>query len=394
MIASMDLDMDTGTPLAAPTPAKASRRTHAKTRTGCKTCKSRKIKCDEEKPQCRNCTKHNVSCDYLHAPSPRHNGSTLSPECSGRLNMADLELLHHYTTSTYATLTDNIALRDFYRCTYVELGLRCEYIMRTIFALAALHLAHYRPSMRSHYLSLAAEHHQIASREALAAMNQLGPDTAPNLFIFSALTVFYAFGSPRKEHANDILFFDTTTSGVPDWIFLLRGSFALVKTLSVEERQKGPLAPVFGSGRDSWNAREAMAAAPDPDSERASRLDALEGFLSRPREHVPAHHRAVYLHWLHELRKSMRHNDQALGDATVFMWLFDFPDEVLPLLKQPTQEVLLILAHFVVLLDRMSARWWVQGWAAHLMGRIWSLLEDEYKIWVRWPMEQLGWVPP
>ncbi|KAA8895047.1 hypothetical protein FN846DRAFT_767616, partial [Sphaerosporella brunnea] len=41
------------------------RRSHTKSRKGCKTCKRRHIRCDETVPQCRNCTKHNVRCDYM-----------------------------------------------------------------------------------------------------------------------------------------------------------------------------------------------------------------------------------------------------------------------------------------------------------------------------------------
>ncbi|KAI9669181.1 MAG: hypothetical protein M1829_005182 [Trizodia sp. TS-e1964] len=46
------------------------RRSHTKSRKGCKTCKRRHIRCDESFPQCRNCTKHSCRCDYLDAPNP------------------------------------------------------------------------------------------------------------------------------------------------------------------------------------------------------------------------------------------------------------------------------------------------------------------------------------
>ncbi|KAL4934012.1 Zn(II)2Cys6 transcription factor domain-containing protein [Aspergillus undulatus] len=32
--------------------------------TGCRTCRTRKVKCDEAKPTCRNCTKRNRVCRY------------------------------------------------------------------------------------------------------------------------------------------------------------------------------------------------------------------------------------------------------------------------------------------------------------------------------------------
>uniref|UniRef100_A0A8H7N5I2 Zn(2)-C6 fungal-type domain-containing protein n=1 Tax=Bionectria ochroleuca TaxID=29856 RepID=A0A8H7N5I2_BIOOC len=40
------------------------RRSHTKSRKGCDTCKRRHIRCDENFPQCRNCTKHKIRCPY------------------------------------------------------------------------------------------------------------------------------------------------------------------------------------------------------------------------------------------------------------------------------------------------------------------------------------------
>ncbi|KKA27246.1 hypothetical protein TD95_003175 [Thielaviopsis punctulata] len=40
------------------------RRSHRKSRAGCKRCKLRKIKCDEVHPRCGNCVKHGVACDF------------------------------------------------------------------------------------------------------------------------------------------------------------------------------------------------------------------------------------------------------------------------------------------------------------------------------------------
>ncbi|KAK7206770.1 hypothetical protein BZA70DRAFT_113786 [Myxozyma melibiosi] len=42
----------------------SKKKTHFKSRTGCFVCKRRKIKCDEARPRCKNCTKHGASCKY------------------------------------------------------------------------------------------------------------------------------------------------------------------------------------------------------------------------------------------------------------------------------------------------------------------------------------------
>ncbi|KAI1266724.1 hypothetical protein F5Y18DRAFT_416488 [Xylariaceae sp. FL1019] len=52
-----------------------SRRSHTKSRKGCESCKRRHIRCDENFPQCRNCTKHKVRCPYNDAP-PDEKAST------------------------------------------------------------------------------------------------------------------------------------------------------------------------------------------------------------------------------------------------------------------------------------------------------------------------------
>ncbi|OKL63614.1 hypothetical protein UA08_01014 [Talaromyces atroroseus] len=47
------------------------RKSHTKSRNGCRTCKRRHIRCDETFPQCRNCTKHNCRCDYMDVQTTR-----------------------------------------------------------------------------------------------------------------------------------------------------------------------------------------------------------------------------------------------------------------------------------------------------------------------------------
>ncbi|KAI0397335.1 hypothetical protein F5Y17DRAFT_455250 [Xylariaceae sp. FL0594] len=42
---------------------------HTKSRKGCENCKRRHIRCDENFPQCRNCTKHKTRCPYLETPA-------------------------------------------------------------------------------------------------------------------------------------------------------------------------------------------------------------------------------------------------------------------------------------------------------------------------------------
>lgn len=96
----------------ASTGAGPSRRSHTKSRKGCKTCKRRHIRCDENFPQwyvgslnilrdlsdngnSRNCTKHQVRCDYMETlgsdtesqHSPEQSELVLTPRSEQRVDI-------------------------------------------------------------------------------------------------------------------------------------------------------------------------------------------------------------------------------------------------------------------------------------------------------------------
>ncbi|KAF1811830.1 hypothetical protein P152DRAFT_398471 [Eremomyces bilateralis CBS 781.70] len=68
-----------------------SRRSHTKSRKGCKTCKRRHIRCDETFPQCRNCTKHQVRCDYMDSPTAPGDESPRYPPQANLLWTPEIE---------------------------------------------------------------------------------------------------------------------------------------------------------------------------------------------------------------------------------------------------------------------------------------------------------------
>jgi hypothetical protein len=107
---------------------------------------------------------------------------------SGAINLVDLELFHTYSTSTYSTLFVCSALRDFWRITVPRLAIQYDYLMGEILALAALHIAYYRPEQRHQYLSIALTHHQSASQKAMGLLKNINPENADALFMFSSLT--------------------------------------------------------------------------------------------------------------------------------------------------------------------------------------------------------------
>ncbi|KAJ4285983.1 hypothetical protein N0V88_008170 [Collariella sp. IMI 366227] len=237
------------TPSAPPTPAPSgsslpsqgysgvSRRTHRKSRTGCSTCKARKIKCDERHPACLNCISHGVACPFLksgvgvnraarsskaksrspispaNASTPQPGPAMIPPE-GGNLPLLELELLHNFTTKTYKTLTTDPSVWEFWRDDVVQLGLSCDYIMRAVLAVSALHLAYHRPERRDFYPS-----------------------------------------PPRRSNPDGTFFIGE--SGVPDWAFLLSGGKSIMDILG-EPGMDTVAGPFLHYGAVRWHARCAI----------------------------------------------------------------------------------------------------------------------------------------
>lgn len=276
--------------------------------------------CDERHPACLNCLSHGVQCPFLSGPGtrplpsaaatsrprssrqlePDHlNPPHLEPLANGlptpaltttpispvphllatpstppvlgdldHLPMLELELLHNFTTLTYTTLAASPAIAEFWRVTVVQVGLRCSYIMRSILALSALHLAYHRPAQRDRYTAAGIELHRRAARTAMGYMGFLagtppaagglrapGDGSAPvscpmngdqscadnnpglgdgnhaeasrtttvqahlddavNLFLFSMLTIYFALASPRRSLEDGSFFIATSPSASP-----------------------------------------------------------------------------------------------------------------------------------------------------------------------------------
>ncbi|KAI0168534.1 hypothetical protein BJ166DRAFT_259271 [Pestalotiopsis sp. NC0098] len=221
------------------------RHAHIKSRSGCRNCKRRKVKCSEEHPSCRNCSRRGEQCDFLEngvsrtayagVASTRARSSSsqralplsrvLLPTDNGvaagvtNLTMLDLELLHHYSVSTALTLSSDPVVRDYFLVSVPQLGFSHPYVLQSLLALAASHLAHFRPESRQYYYAHAKARHTTATSMAALLLSDISTTNAIPMYCFSIMTLFISFASLRDEEdlasdANDVF---------PSWLALFRG---------------------------------------------------------------------------------------------------------------------------------------------------------------------------
>ncbi|KAL1631135.1 hypothetical protein SLS56_004524 [Neofusicoccum ribis] len=422
-----------------------SRKPHRKSRNGCGHCKRRKIKCDETKPHCRNCIKHSITCDFPeimarkaasasqspqgyagsvsmpsstsnpHAPSVTTPGSvsmhTASPHMNGdcipllddethlSLNMVDLELLHNFVTSTCFTISQNQELRTLWRVEVPRLAFQHDFVMRAILAVSAVHMAHWKPDKADFYIARAIAQHKIGLRGPTTILPHVTQDNCSALYIFSALTAILSLAMPRKP--DDILF--VGSEGVAEWLFLLRGISSIIDSSrdwivngsigAMVHRINIPgLDPALQQpGSVDSNGGSVQHVRPPEDDH----LQELRRFIERDVADPDLYR--VYGDAMDELAKSYTHvfnlgpNDCNL--RSIFSWACQISNDYLQLLSQHTPHSLLIFAHYSILLHRLDSFWWVKGWGTHLITRIYHLIEPVYRQWVRWPIEEIGWVP-
>jgi len=175
---------------------------------------------------------------------------------------------------------------------------------------------------------------------------------------------------------------------------LIRGTKSLVELIGDKAAENGPLSSFFIRGKERWLAMhpemvpgyEPVASAGPP------LLQELQMLLDE--SVTNAETLRIYTFAVDKLRRSLGllGGSSQLDIMDAFVWVWEVADEFLQLLEEPTQEAVAIFAHFCVLLKRLENQWWLQNWADHLMSRAYDILDDHHKLWIHWPMEQIGWV--
>lgn len=115
-------------------PKTTKRRPHNKSRHGCKTCKKRRVKCDETHPICNNCKHLSLECSFA--------GNSLFPFVQGGLNIMDIRLFHHYTTVVWKTIVSaGISNEEIWGRDVPEMAFEYPFLMHSILTFSANHFS-------------------------------------------------------------------------------------------------------------------------------------------------------------------------------------------------------------------------------------------------------------
>ncbi|PBK69297.1 hypothetical protein ARMSODRAFT_1018727 [Armillaria solidipes] len=395
-------------------------RPHAKSRTGCATCKRRKIKCDEEYPMCGNCTKRKVDCTWApktfrfvnSSPETRVSPASIStalsrrrpkeisilstfqhPDASFVLSSRTLELMYHYTSMTCYTLTfvnetnlDSVWNTAVPRLSFTANG---SHLLHAILAVTALHLHSLDPTSPSAgRYSYAATVHCNAALAGLTIPSFDSANLIPFVLTLSVIVIYgFAISPPSLTSSN---------SRFRNWLRVLR---VLTKTCqqwpALPQGVTGPLASRFPVSPSAL-----LSALPDPESG-----DTFPQFLSTlpfptpgapdPEEVADEEVSADYQWALALLQLAWKASfiPRYQGYA-LLAWFAGVSDRFLTFLFERRPRALLLTVHYCVIMQSMERKntdpncpssWWAQRknkWD-DIITELMSQVGPQWTEWVR-----------
>lgn len=300
------------------------------------------------------------------------------------LAAGDLELLHHFSTVTYATLADACASadhRELWQVHAVRLGFKHEFLLRAILAVAALHLRHLNPHRTSYYDLMASTHQSFALETARDALTQVDENNCHAIFTFSCLIVIMTSASLRKQGGVE------AHQEILEWFFLLRGCNSVAQ-LYWETLQLSFLYPLL----NEVNNTETTATHTIKDADRI--MDLLTTCCYSDATGDPETSKA-YAMTVYELVKVfsqvsiLRDRGQGLI-LSCCIWPNTIPQKYLDLLRDQKPQALIILAHYAVLLHWADNEWFMRGMARYLLDTIKSSVGEEWQGALQWPSSVIG----
>lgn len=274
-------------------------------------------------------------------------------------------------------------LQTVWRIRVPKLGFSFPFLHHGKPSLSALHLAHLKPENHEHYVLAQAEfHHKLALQMVSGILPQIDDENAAALYPFSTFASIISCAKPRIPD-------DFWVIGDRDieWLSLFRGTRFIIATTE-HPIKSGVLEPIFRNGQRRSSARDKGS------SITITYLDDLWDLFSN---HVAdVNELKCYFSAIDDLSKSFatveEEGPQSCQTADVFVWLLQISDYYLHLFRQRMPEALTIFSYFDVIMHELEWMWWMQELSIHLIRGIYYFLSEEYRCWLQWPIQQLGWV--
>ncbi|KAN0098436.1 hypothetical protein V8E51_014099 [Hyaloscypha variabilis] len=192
-----------------------ARTSHHKTRTGCRVCKIRRVKCDETKPACRRCTSTGRKCEGY----PASRDSQSPPVKSPHLAVAAIHSLSVYHVSSDIP-GDSAERRSFYYLREHAVYDISGYFESEFWDRLVLQIGHTEPSVRHALLALSSLCETYESQDLIDAQSRFRVHFALHHYN-TAVRLVAEYPSTSQPRLDVIL----TSCLVFAWLEIMRNEF-------------------------------------------------------------------------------------------------------------------------------------------------------------------------
>ena len=316
-----------------------------------------------------------------------NNSLPLAPPSSLALNMAHLELLHHFIAVTSEGLGVETISNQAWKLTIPQIALSHDFLMHSILAVAALHIAHLRPEQQKSYWEQATVHQDRALELQQEAMANPSQDNAHALFSSSLLLIYFAFASRKASGSQES---GESLAGTVQCISMIRG-IRYVVPLIQQWVEEGPLAQLLPFQPGNMKSNHSFN---DPDTDRYFQrflvLCSTNSEMNKTHELEDIEQYAAAASSLRaSFLKAESLADGELRTPLIWHWACRLAPEFLQRLGTLHPIPLVLVAHWCVILAQVQQYWWIQGWVDHTMGQIRQCLPREHHEWLEWPTEKI-----
>lgn len=295
------------------------------------------------------------------------------------LDLVNMELLHHWSTVTYATMSPESNQQETWQTTAVKIGLSHPFLLNEILAIAAMHLAICRPERRDFYHMQATELQSVALNGFNSVQKQVDKSNCVAILLFSSLLGVHLLanradtrGLNSSEYLDHIQSYISLTRSVHSlviaewWSYLHESEIQPLTRLSAQDPQ-----PPYNN-------------IPSECRELCDLID--ESQLQPPA--IKAYNTAIdRLFWLFDIADIPSTLHTTI--RWIIAWPVQLPEEYVVLLNQRRPEALIILAYYGVFLHSYRNAWAIGDSGAALVKAISAQLGSYWSHWLLWPIRMV-----
>ncbi|EFQ25910.1 hypothetical protein CGRA01v4_14316 [Colletotrichum graminicola] len=284
--------------------------------------------------------------------------------------MIDMQLVHHFTSNTAHTISENPDFVHLWTTTVPQIAFANDFLLHGILAVSAIHVAHCYPEKRVEYATISARHQNVALGKFSPGLAEIDEKNA-DAYVLHAICIFILNTYFIANPSGPIVPRDVAQSFI-----LLQGIQSILALPFAHKRiSNGPLARWLYQGGvepavagnfsakidDLINLTRSMA----PSEDTTTCQSALEGLkITSTAVSMPQHRSGL-----------------------VWRWAISLPQSFLELISQNHPMALVILMYYAALVHALERdMWYLCGWGSNVASSLEKAIQEPWREWIQWPL--------